>query len=185
MSLLAVFFIAAGLAMDAFAASVSSGLTIRRMRLRHAVWISSAFGGFQAAMPLLGWMIGHGTKDIVSAWDHWVAFGLLLAVGGKDLWESAKSEQQKRRLDPTSLHVLLLLALATSIDAFAVGLSLSFLDVSIWTTVAIIGAVTFATSFAGVYIGDVFGHLFERQVEALGGLILIGIGVKILVEHLL
>jgi len=170
--------------MDAFAVSVVAGSVYRELKVRHALRMALFFGGFQAVMPLIGFLAGLSLKDYISAYDHWIAFGLLVFVGGKMIYESLRIESAQRNLDPTNLLVLLALAVATSIDALAVGITLSLLEVSIVPAAAIIGAVTFCLSFAGVSIGKRFGHLFEGKIEILGGLILIGIGAKILIQHL-
>lgn len=175
--------VSVGLALDAFAVSISSGIALRQMRLRHAMLIASFFGVFQAIMPLLGWACGFYARGWMEAYDHFIAFGLLAFIGIKMIGEALKHEED-RTFNPLDLYVLFTLAIATSVDAFAVGLTLSMLDVHIITPALMIGLVTFVLSLAGVYIGDYFGHLFENKLEIAGGLILIGIGVKILVEHL-
>jgi putative Mn2+ efflux pump MntP len=136
-------------------------------------------------MPLLGWLCGGWAAEYVKAVDHWIAFGLLAAIGGKMIYESFQLQEDKCCKDPLCLCVLLGLAIATSIDAFAVGLTFSFLDGAIFLPVLLIGVITFVLSFIGTYIGDHFGHLFENKIEVAGGLILIGMGIKILVEHLI
>jgi putative Mn2+ efflux pump MntP len=176
--------IAVAVAMDAFAASVSSGIAIHRIHVRHALLIASFFGTFQAVMPLIGWLAGHASKVVVSAFDHWLAFGLLAFIGGKAIWTSLRRGPDEARPSSIDVRVLTVLALATSIDALAVGLSLSYLDVSITRAALLMGVVTFAGSFLGVYVGDMIGHLFERPLEALSGLVLVGIGVRILLQHL-
>jgi putative Mn2+ efflux pump MntP len=185
MSNVSVVAIALGLAMDAFAVSISSGVAIQQMRVRHALLIAGFFGAFQALMPLAGWTAGRLARAYVEGTDHWVAFGLLCAVGLKMIYESRFQEKAERTADPLNVYVLFALAIATSLDALAVGVSLSMVNVSIARPVVVIGAVTFVMSFAGTYIGDMVGHLFESQLEILGGLVLIGIGVKILLAHLL
>jgi putative Mn2+ efflux pump MntP len=172
------------LAMDAFAVSIASGVVIQREKLRHALRIALFFGGFQAVMPLLGWLAGHGLKQFISGFDHWVAFALLTLVGCKMIYEALKLEPAERRPQVMGLPTLLVLSVATSLDALAVGLSLAFLHVAILVPVIVIGVVTFALSLIGVYVGDRFGHLFESKVEVVGGLVLIGIGLKILFEHM-
>lgn len=181
MNLLTIVLIAVGLAMDAFAASIAKGTVVRKSHFRHALLIAALFGFFQGIMPLLGWQLGRFAQCCIEFLDHWVAFVLLVFIGGKMIVDAGKKKDEK----PIRLRVLLLLAVATSIDAFAVGVSLSFLDVSILRPVFVIGGVTFLFSFAGVYIGYASGHLFEKKIEILGGIILIGMGVKILVESLL
>jgi putative Mn2+ efflux pump MntP len=172
--------IAVGLAMDAFAVSVGSGIAIRRMHIKHAMLIASFFGVFQAVMPLIGWLAGREAAAFVSSCDHWIAFGLLTFVGGKMIWEAVTAKEDDEAFDPLNMYVLFVLAIATSIDAFAVGVSLSFLDVTIMRPVFVIGGITFVMSFAGTYIGDMFGHLCEKKLLIVAGLVLIGMGVKIL-----
>ena len=184
MSHLTLVLLAFGLAADAFAVSISSGITIHKMRIRHAMLIASFFGVFQAAMPLIGWMAGHAARSFVVSWDHWIAFGLLVLVGGKMIREALKAEGKKETFDPLNVYVLFVLAIATSIDALAVGVTLSFQEITIVRPILVIGAITFATSFAGTYIGDIVGHLFENKLKIVAGLVLIGIGAKILLEHL-
>jgi len=183
MSIPTIILIALGLAMDAFAVSVSSGFTARSLKLRHAMRIALFFGGFQAIMPIIGWLAGSRLRGFITGVDHWIAFGLLFAIGVKMIYESRKIGKEKTA-DPLNLYILFLLAVATSIDALAVGISLSFIDVAIITPSVIIGIVTFVLSFIGVYTGKKFGHFFESRLEVAGGIILIAIGTKILVEHL-
>jgi len=184
LSFTSLLLIAVGLSMDAFAVSVVSGTLIRQMRIHHALLIATFFGGFQAAMPLAGWALGRSALGWLGTCSAWIAFGLLVFVGMKMIAETLWKGGQKIDRDPLNVYVLFLLALATSIDAFAVGLSLALLKVAILTPIIIIGTTTFVFSFAGTYIGEVFGHVFEKKVEIVGGVILIGIGVKILLEHL-
>jgi len=184
MQLGVVLFIAIGLSMDAFAVSVVTGSVYRDLKVRHALRMALFFGGFQAAMPIIGFLAGLSLRRYIAAYDHWIAFGLLAAVGGKMIYESLKIESAEKNLDPSNLLVLLALAVATSIDALAIGISLSMLTAGIVGSAAIIGAVTFVLSYAGIEIGKRFGHFFESKIEILGGLILIAIGVKILIEHL-
>lgn len=177
--------IAFGLATDAFAASISSGIAIHKMRLRHAMLIAAFFGGFQAMMPILGWACGIWAESYIKAVDHWIAFVLLAGLGGKVIWDSfQEGEDDDETRDPLNIYVLFIMAIATSIDALAVGVSMSFLGISIVAPAVIIGAITFVTSFAGVYVGDRMGHFFEKKLEVFGGLVLVGIGLKILIEHL-
>ncbi|MFH0800245.1 MAG: manganese efflux pump MntP family protein [Pseudomonadota bacterium] len=185
MSLPTIILIAIGLAMDCFAVSVVCGFTSKKLKVRHAFRIASFFGLFQALMPVIGWFAGIGFRQYIGEFDHFIAFGLLLFIGGKMVYESTQLEEDKKAIDPLKFHVLIVLSIATSIDALAVGLGLSFLNVTIATPVIIIGATTFIISLAGLYIGKRFGHFFEKKAELVGGLILIGIGIKILVQHLL
>jgi len=185
MSILGVVGIAFALAMDAFAVSVTSGVVIKERKVRHAVRIALFFGGFQAAMPLIGWLAGRGLKEFIGGFDHWVAFGLLTFIGCKMIYEAVKLGPVEKERNFLDVGTLLLLSIATSIDALAVGVSLSMVHAQIMTPALIIGVVTFVVSLAGVFIGDRFGHLFESKMEIAGGLVLIAIGIKILVEHLL
>ncbi len=183
-SLLAeIVLIAVGLAMDAFAVAVSSGVTLRKMKLRHAMRIAAFFGFFQALMPLLGWLTGRAFRQYICTYDHWIAFILLAIIGGKMIYEARRSRDEETVSDPLNVYVLFTLAIATSIDALAVGVTFSFLDVDIWQSIGVIGAITFVVSFIGTQLGKTFGHLFENRLEIIGGLILIGIGLKILVHH--
>ncbi len=135
-------------------------------------------------MPLIGSLAGLSFKDYIADYDHWVAFALLAAVGGKMIYESFKIKSIEENPDPSNVFVLLVLSVATSIDALAIGITLSLITSSIIVAVTIIGLITFGLSYAGVLIGKRFGHFFENRIEALGGLVLIGIGIKILCEHL-
>jgi putative Mn2+ efflux pump MntP len=186
MQMYQIIFIAVGLAADAFAASVSSGAIIEKLRLRHAMRIALFFSIFQAVMPWVGWRAGHLAGSYVRSVDHWLAFAILSLIGGKMIYESRRlPDKPEKTLNPLNLYVLFALAIATSIDALAVGVTFSFLDVSIMEPVIIIGIVTFILSLAGTYIGEFFGHVFEDRIEMIGGLILILIGLKILVEDTL
>lgn len=168
--------------MDAFAVSITSGITVRHLRIKHALKIALFFGFFQAIMPIIGWLSGISLRNIISGFDHWIAFGLLSIIGCKMIYESFKLKKEK--INPQNIYILFILSIATSIDALAVGLSLSFLKVAIILPAIIIGVVTFLLSFFGVYVGNKVGHFFERKIEMIGGLVLIGIGLKILIEHL-
>lgn len=185
MELITIIVIALGLAMDAFAVSIVSGSVYRQLHVKHALRMAVFFGGFQALMPLIGSLAGLSAKDHIVEYDHWVAFGILGAVGGKMIYESFKIRSVEDNYDPSNIIVLLVLSVATSIDALAVGLTLSLITQSIAAAVIIIGLITFALSYLGVLIGKRFGHFFEHKIEIIGGLILIGLGIKILIEHLL
>jgi len=184
MDILNITVIALGLAMDAFAVSITSGLTIKNLKIKYAFRIALFFGLFQAFMPLIGWLAGLSLKDFISGFDHWIAFWLLCFIGCKMIYESIKIESSEREINPLNVYVLLVLSVATSIDALAVGISFAFLMISIVTPIIVIGIVTFLLSFIGVFIGNRVGHFFEGKIESIGGLILIGIGIKILIEHL-
>lgn len=185
MPMLSILLIALGLAMDAFAVSITSGITIKNLKKRHALGVGATFGIFQAVMPVLGWLLGQWAYRFISVVDYWVAFGLLLFVGGHMIIQSMQPEDEDGPKNPLHLPTLLTLAVATSIDAFAIGISLSMLRVAIFTPVLVIGLVTFALSFAGVYFGRLFGHFNEKKMEVAGGLVLIGLGAKMLIEHLI
>lgn len=184
MNTISILFIAFGLAMDAFAVAIASGIIIKQLKVRNVLKIALFFGLFQAFMPVVGWLAGLSMRDFVRAFDHWVTFGLLSLIGGKMIYESFKIESEKTEGDPLNIYMLLLLSIATSIDALVVGVSFAFLDIFIITPIVTIGIVTFLLSSLGVYIGDKSGHFFENKMEIIGGLFLIGIGVKILIEHL-
>jgi putative Mn2+ efflux pump MntP len=183
MHLFETIFIALGLAMDAFAVSISSGITITNPRIENALKIAIFFGAFQAVMPVMGWLAGLGLRELISQVDHWIAFGLLCLIGCRMIYESTRVGSEKKILNPLSLGVLLLLSVATSIDALAAGVSFAFLKISIVLPVIVIGSVTFLLSFIGVFVGDRSGHLLQSKAELVGGLVLIGIGTKILIEH--
>ena len=185
MDMIIILFIASGLAMDAFAVYITNGITIKHQRINNALKIGLFFGSFQALMPLIGWVAGIRLRGFISGFDHWVAFGLLSLIGGKMIYESMKIGSNDNEIKSLNVFVLLMLSIATSIDALAVGLSFAFLKISIVTPIIVIGIVTFILSFLGVLVGNKLGHFFEKKMEFLGGLILIGIGIKILIEHLL
>jgi putative Mn2+ efflux pump MntP len=177
--------IAFGLAMDAFAVAIAAGLTIRPLRGRHVFRLAFHFGLFQFLMPVLGWLAGQTLHQWISAFDHWIAFALLAFIGGKMIWESFGSEEHREnRGDPTRGWLLLTLSVATSIDALAVGLSLAFLRVSIWGPSVVIGIVAATMTAVGMTFGSRVGARFGKWAERVGGLVLVGIGVRILVSHL-
>lgn len=184
MDWITILIIALGLSMDAFAVSITSGFAIKNINNRRFILIPLFFGLFQAVMPLIGWFLGLSIRNIISSFDHWVAFFILFVVGCKMIFQSIRQIPDEKKVDPLNIYVLLTLSIATSLDAFAVGISLSFLKTSIILPIFIIGIITFFLSWLGVYIGKMFGHFFENKIEFLGGLILIMIGVKILIGHL-
>lgn len=180
--------IALGLSMDAFAVSVANGFMIKELHIRYAFRIAFFFGLFQAVMPLLGWGAGLGFSRFIAGYDHWIAFGLLSFMGGKMIWESRVVPVEgceEERHDCTHFPTLLIMSVATSLDALAAGLSFAILHVKIVVPVVVIGGVTFLLCFVGIYLGDRIGRFFEKKLELAGGLVLIGIGFKILAEHLL
>ena len=169
--------------MDAFAVSVSKGLSVGRVRLRHGLITGAYFGGFQALMPLLGFFLASSFADYIRRFDHWIAFGLLALIGANMLREALSGEDEEMN-DSFSFKTMLPLAVATSIDALATGVSFAVTDTNIWLAIALVGATTFAFSAAGVKIGNVFGAKYKSKAELAGGLILILMGAKILIEHL-
>lgn len=185
MNAMTTVFMALGLAADAFAVAISSGISIRNVTFNKALKIALFFGGFQALMPLLGWFAGFSIQDIVSSIDHWLAFILLGLIGGRMIYESRQNEECDVKLNPLDTQVLLTLSVATSLDAFAVGLGLGVIESSIYKAAATIGAITFFLSFIGVFIGHKCGCIWQSKIETIGGIILMGIGIKILLEHLL
>ena len=179
--------IGVGLSMDAFAVALCKGLSMHRVNYAHAAVIALFFGVFQALMPLIGWVLGTQFARYITSVDHWIAFALLGYIGGKMIWDALHEAPEtapcagEGRLD---LKELLMLAVATSIDALAVGITFAFLQVSILPAVATIGLITFALSFAGVAVGNRFGTRFQKKAEIAGGVVLVLIGLKILLEHL-
>ena len=184
MTLVPILLIAVGLAMDAFAVAVACGLAVKPFRPGYAFRISFSFGAFQTFMPILGWAAGVSLRLFIAAFDHWIAFVLLVAIGCKMIYESLRKEKESKNGAAVSWGGLLVLSLATSVDALAVGISFAFLEEAILFPAAIIGMVTFVLCFAGVWLGNRFGHIFENKLEMAGGLILIGIALKILISHL-
>ena len=176
--------IGVALSMDTVAVAAASGAAMRKFHARNALRMAFYFGGFQAVMPLAGWAIGRSFVKYIAAYDHWAAFALLVFVGGKMIWDSFHLDPcGEPDCEPHTRHELLLLAVATSIDALAVGLSFSFLGVNVLLPALLIGAITFALSLAAYYAGSKLGHMLEGRAAALGGVILIGIGCKILYDH--
>ena len=183
MSLLELILLSIGLAMDAFAVSICKGLALRNARWKHAAVVGLWFGGFQALMPLIGYLLGSRFAEAITAFDHWIAFGLLLLIGAGMIRESFSKEEEKTG-DSLAFRTMLLLAVATSIDALAVGVTFAFLSVRIIPAICLIGCITFVLSALGVRLGAVFGMKYKSRAEIAGGIILILIGIKILLEHL-
>ncbi len=177
-----ILILAVGLSMDAFAVSICKGLSVKRLKPRHCVISGLYFGGFQAGMPLLGWLLGKQFETLIKSVDHWIAFALLCIIGANMIRESFGDPDELNAL--FSPRAMLPLAVATSIDALAVGVTFAFLDVDILSSVLMIGCTTFLFSAAGVKIGHSFGTKFKSKAELLGGIVLIAIGIKILIEHL-
>ena len=182
MSIVELFILAVGLSMDAFAVSICKGLSLGKIKPKHMCIAGAWFGGFQALMPLIGYYLGSLFADMVTRYSHWVAFALLLAIGGNMIKESLGEEENVS--NDMGFKSMLLLAIATSIDALAVGITFAFLQVDIIPAVAFIGVTTFLLSVGGVKIGNVFGAKYKSKAELAGGLILILMGIKILLEHL-
>lgn len=176
--------IAIGLSMDAFAVSIGKGLALQRVRYRHALCAGLWFGGFQALMPVAGYLLGSAFASFVEAWDHWISFILLAYIGINMIKEAFESKEESKDKG-FAIRIMFLLAVATSIDALAVGVSLAFLNASILSSAMVIGITTFLFSAVGVYIGNLFGNRYLKTAECIGGVILIVIGIKILIEHLL
>lgn len=184
MDFITVLFIAFGLSMDAVAVAISLGLSVDSLKIRHGLLIGFFFGLFQAIMPIVGWMAGRSLHELIIGVDHWIAFGLLIIIGVRMIYESLKTKSVENEVKSLTLYLLLMLSIATSIDALAIGISFALLQVEIITPILIIGGVTFLLSFLGVGLGKHIGFLFSKKIEIVGGIVLIGIGVKILVEHL-
>lgn len=185
MGVFEIIFIGIGLAMDAFAVSVCKGLSMKKMNWKKAGIIGLYFGGFQALMPAVGFFLGVGFENKIKSIDHWIAFILLFLLGVNMIKEAIeKNGDKKEEDDRTDSKTMIVLAVATSIDALAVGITFAFLSVNIFLAISIIGIITFIISAIGVKIGNVFGDKYEKKAEITGGVILILIGVNILLEHL-
>jgi putative Mn2+ efflux pump MntP len=176
MGLITITVIAVGLAMDTFAISIVSGAAYKRLNIKYALRMAFFFGGFQALMSV---------EKYIADYDHWVAFALLIAIGCKMIYESFKIKPTGENFDPSNVLVVLVLSVATSIDALAIGITLPLLKMPVAKAVAIIGLITFLISYLGIIVGKKIGHFFENKIEAVGGLILIALGAKILFEHIL
>ena len=177
--------IAVSLSMDAFAVALCKGLCMRRINYGHAGFIALAFGGFQALMPVIGWFLGKQFEQYITPVDHWIAFVLLGYIGGKMIWDALHEEETQCPVDGRlNVKEVLVMAVATSIDALAVGITFAFLQVNIVPAACSIGAITFVLSFAGVLVGNRFGNRFQAKAQVAGGTVLVLIGLKILLEHL-
>ena len=183
-----LFLLGIGLAMDAFAVSVCKGLGMRRLNKKQALIIGLYFGGFQALMPLIGWLLGSQFQKYITSIDHWIAFILLGFIGGKMMIEAIREWNEEETVDvmdaPLNHKNMLVLAVATSIDALAVGITFAFLDTPIIEAITIIGITTMVISIIGVVVGNFFGSRYKSKAEFIGGLILVLLGLKILLEHL-
>ncbi|MCX6287035.1 MAG: manganese efflux pump MntP family protein [Bacteroidetes bacterium] len=183
MSFLELFLIAVGLSMDCFAVSLSFGAQ-KRLKRKDIIKFSFFFALFQALMPVIGWLVGNAVNIYLSDVDHWIAFGILTAIGLRMIYEAFKGEDEKRSVDIREWKILFTLSLATSIDALVTGVSFGFIKVNILLAVMTIALVTFLNSIAGAYVGKRSIHISPKGAEIIGGLVLIGIGTKIVLEHL-
>ncbi len=183
MGIIELVILSVGLAMDAFAVAVCKGLSMQKMNWEKGLIIGAYFGIFQALMPLIGYMLGVNFQENIQSVDHWIAF-ILLGIIGINMLKEAVTQEKENSNDSVKFKDMLILAVATSIDALAVGITFAFLKVEVWLAITLIGIITFAISVAGVKIGNVFGCKYEKKAEFAGGLILILLGVKILLEHL-
>lgn len=187
MKLGSIMLLAFGLSMDAMAVSAARGLAVRQIRFRHVALVAGFFGGFQALMPLFGWLLGNSVGKAIAAWDHWVIFALLGAIGGKMLWESFYHNAEAEPLneaDAFGLKVMLLLAIATSIDALAAGFALPLMGAPLGLSLATIGITTATLSALGLFAGHRFGAALGSRLDAVGGIVLIGLGTTTLIQHL-
>ncbi len=184
MELITLLITAIGVSMDAFAVAMCKGLSMQHFRIRHALLVGLYFGAFQAIMPIIGYFLGINFASKIEAFDHWIAFALLLFLGVKMLYEAMGKEEEGEECASLDFKTMLVLSVATSIDALAVGISFAVLSVEIFSAATLIGITTCLLSAIGVKIGAVFGEKFKKGAEVAGGIILIGIGFKILIEHL-
>ena len=184
MSIIEIALIGVGLAMDAFAVSICKGLAMRRMNYKKAIIIAAFFGVFQALMPALGYVLGTTFANKIAAIDHWIAFMLLALIGANMIKEALSSDDDECQDDSLRLGDLIMLSIATSIDALAVGITFAFFNVSLLLSVSMIGIITFIICVIGVKVGNVFGEKYKSKAELAGGLILIVMGAKILIDHL-
>lgn len=184
MGLIELVLISIGLAMDAFAVSICKGLSMKKLDIKKALIIGLYFGGFQGGMPILGYLLGIGFQEKIQFIDHWIAFGLLTFIGFNMIKEALSKDDCEESDDKTDFKTMIVLAIATSIDALAIGVTFAFLNVNIILAVSLIAIITFVISVIGVKIGNVFGDKYEKKAEITGGIILILLGVKILLEHL-
>ena len=184
MTLVGIFLLAAALAADSFAVSIAKGASVYRPTFRHALVIAGVFAAAQIIMPFIGWKVGITVQPFIERWDHWMAFAILLGVGGKLIHDGFRPDGEVYTRNALTISALVLSAIATSIDSLVVGFGFGFLHVSILAALAAIGTVTFIVSLGGVYLGRFVGKHFGEYVEVAAGIILIGIGCKILVDHL-
>ncbi len=184
MDFITIFLIAIGLSFDTFAVSVTTGLTISHIRFWQGIRIAIILAFFQALMPFIGWLIGKQVENLISNYDHWIAFGLLSILGIKMIYESFSKDEENKKFNPLIIWVVIGMAVATSIDALVVGVSFAFIEINIYWSLLIIGFVTFLVSMIGMLLGKKVGSKLGKRMEIIGGIILIGIGLKILLSHL-
>ena len=185
MGVIELLLIALGLSMDAFAVSVGKGLSVQKINPRHSLSVGVWFGGFQALMPLIGYFLGVSFASLVESFDHWIAFVLLGIIGFNMIREALSNDECEAAYPDFSARTMLMMAIATSIDALAVGVSFAFLHIDIWSAASIIGVTTFILSIVGLRIGNIFGCRYKSKAEFAGGAILMIMGIKILIEHTL
>ncbi|MBS2212171.1 manganese efflux pump [Carboxylicivirga mesophila] len=183
MEILTLILLASALAMDSFAVSITAGISLKRFKASTMLRISLIFAFFQGVMPVIGWSLGLNFVEIISSYDHWVVFVLLGIIGGKMIYEALQHQEEAHSINIYSNRTICLLGIATSIDALAVGFSFSLLEVHIIYPALIIGVTTFIFSFGGLTIGLKLGSIFRSKIELIGGIILVGIGFKVLIEH--
>ncbi len=184
MSLFDLIVTAIALSMDAFAVAISKGLSVKQVRVKHGLITGAYFGGFQALMPLIGYLLAASFADYIRDFDHWIAFALLAIIGANMLREAFGDEEEETNAS-FAVRTMLPMAIATSIDALATGVSFAVTDTNIWIAITLVGITTFLFSFVGVKIGNIFGSKYQKTAEIFGGVILIGLGIKILIEHLI
>jgi putative Mn2+ efflux pump MntP len=184
MGLVAIILMAIGLSFDSFAVSVCTGLIVNKIKFWQATKIALTLALFQSAMPLLGWLIGMQFEELVKDFDHWIAFGLLLLIGARMIYESLKPEEERKVFNPFKPMILIGMAISTSIDALSVGITFAFIEINLYLAVIIIGIVTYISAMLGMLFGKKAGKWFGKRIEIVGGLILIGIGIKILLDSL-
>lgn len=188
MAIWEIIVLAIGLSMDAFAVALCRGVTMKKFHPGQAVVIALFFGVFQAVMPIIGWAVASQFAEYITDYDHWIAFALLVFIGGKMIWDSFKKDEEgedSEALDKLNIKQLFLMAIATSIDALAVGITFAFLDTNVWIASSTIGCITFGLSFLGVFVGNKIGSRFKNKAELVGGIVLVLLGVKIVIEHMI
>jgi manganese efflux pump family protein len=184
MNYITILIVAIGLSFDTFAVSITTGLMANHIRFWQATKIALVFAFFQGLLPLLGWIVGMQVEGYIKDFDHWIAFGLLFFIGSKMILESLKPVEKRKEFNPFNPRILIGLAVSTSIDGLIVGVTFAFIDIDIALSVVIIGFITYIAAMLGMLFGKKAGEWFGKRMEIVGGLVLIGIGVKILIEHL-